>query len=309
MALGIGAGGILGLAPEVTAGTYVAPTKFVPILSESVAWQQETVWRRPIRGVADVLGAVASNGHVEGDIEIEILDDTFAHFMHAMRNTVAKTGVGPYVYTFTPAHGAEATPKTLSLTIVRNGAVFGYTGCVVQSLEATVDNGLLKATLGILGRSEAVQASPTPAWPTTTPYGADTYVIEVPVATPVTDTTEWTFSVEDNGEPQYRLGSLAAQKIAFGERNATMQVTRDFQDRTEYDLFKARTATSILMKATKSASQYVSFKLPSVVRDTYEVALSGQGDLLAAQVNFQGVYDTATSKVYEIIVATTENIT
>ena len=59
MGYGIGAGGILGFAHEVTPGTYVAPAFYWPFLSESVKFQQDTVWRRPIRQSADIIGAVA----------------------------------------------------------------------------------------------------------------------------------------------------------------------------------------------------------------------------------------------------------
>src|SRR5690349_23175591 len=127
MGYGIGGGGVVGIALETVAGTYVAPTKFVPINSESLAHRQATTWRRPIRNSVDTLGAVAGNVNVEGDMNIELVEDVLPYFLMASRLNVVKTGAGPnYIYTATPT--ANATPaKTLSITVVRNGIVYGYT--------------------------------------------------------------------------------------------------------------------------------------------------------------------------------------
>jgi hypothetical protein len=43
MALDIGASGEVGLAFEATVGTYVAPTKFIPVRNESLKRVQDTV--------------------------------------------------------------------------------------------------------------------------------------------------------------------------------------------------------------------------------------------------------------------------
>ena len=172
MAAGIGAAGILGVAREVTAGTYVAPAKFIPIKSESLAYAQETVFTRPIRGVADIVHAVPGNATVEGDIEFEVTHDNLPWFLGAMRGGLVVTGLQPpYVYTMTPSSIGQksATLTTLSITVERNGVVFGYTNCVVGSYEITVDDGILMATLSILASEEATQSSPTATWPTAAP--------------------------------------------------------------------------------------------------------------------------------------------
>jgi hypothetical protein len=120
MAVGIGAAGIVGIAFETTPGTYVAPTKFIPVRNENLMYKQETVWRRPIRGVVDVIGGVPGNADVSGDFELEALHDCIPYFIMAGRTTFAKTGTGPYTYTFTPSHVATTVSgKTLSITIVR----------------------------------------------------------------------------------------------------------------------------------------------------------------------------------------------
>src|SRR5690554_5274947 len=129
MPYGIGAGGLMGIALEATAGTYVAPTKYVPFTSESLHIVEDTQWRRPIRESADVIGAVPGNEHGEGDIEMEALEDIIPYFLYCGRTSIVKGGTTPnFTYTVTPTAAAVPT-ATMSITIKRSDQIFGYTGC------------------------------------------------------------------------------------------------------------------------------------------------------------------------------------
>lgn len=307
MAAGIGASGILGLAVETVPGTYVPPTKFVPFMSESLITSQETVWRRPIRQSADILGAVPGNFHMEGELSMEALEDIVLYFLAASRTAIVKTGTTPnFIYTVTPTSAGVAT-KTLSITIVRNGIVFGYTGVTTSSFTFSISDGLLMFDVSLMGRDEAVQSVPTPTWPTSTPFGAGQYSIEFPTATPVTDTDTFEWSVEDNAEPQFRLKSTGrgANFIKYGERNATMSAERDFDSRTDYDAFKALTGQSVTITASRGINNSISLVAPAAIKDSYEVTAPGQGDIVRASVTYQLVMD-ATGKSWEITLKTQE---
>jgi len=310
MAYGVGAGGILGVALETVSGTYVAPTKYIPFNSEGLQFQQDTNFRRAIRQSPDVTFAVPGNAHTEGDIEMDAFDDILPYFMNASRMTVVKTGAGPnYVYTGTP--NANATPaKTMSITVVRDGIVFGYTGCVVGSFTFGIDEGTLTYTASITGADETVQSAPTPTWSTTTFFGAGQYTIEIPTTSTVTDVDTFEFQVEDNAEPQYRLKSTGrgANFIKFGEREVTLSLEKDFQDRTEYDAFKALTAQSITLTASKGTNNNISIVTPVALKDTYEVNLDGQGDLVRASIEYQCLVGPSTP-AYTLVCKTQENIT
>lgn len=291
MAYGVGASGFVGIAPEVTSGTYVAPTKYLNLRNESLKYVQEPLWRRLLRGTADVSGVLAGNTRVEGSIEVEIIEDELVNLLLAARGAIVKTGAStPWTYTYTPNQVAVPT-KTLSITVVRNGLAFGYTGCVISALSMTTDNGLLIGTFDILGNDEAAQSLPTATFSSLLPYSTNKYSIEIPTATQVFDVENFTFSLNDNAEAQYRLKNtgLGAQFVKFGERSVELSMTKDFQDRTEYDSFKALTAKSVRVKASKSASQSVQITLPVAVLDTYDISgLSGQADLIMAEVKYVG---------------------
>lgn len=313
MTVAIGASGIIGIALEAVEGTYVAPTKFIPIRSESLQWTQDTVWRRVIKGHADIEGAADGNGRVEGDIEMEVFTDILPYLLQAARMDTTKTGAAaPFTYTFKPNH--NATPnKTLSILVERNGQRFGYTGCVISSLSMSVDNGLLVCTMSILGRDEAAQGAAVAAFDEEEVIGAGSYDIRVPAGAGSADLSidSFTFSVENGAEPQYRLNptSPGARFISYGERSVQLDVERDFENRTEYDEFKALTAKAVSIRAASDPTHYVDIQMRSAIIDSYEVGLSGQGDLIRASVSYMGIYDPVTTESFQLEVSTDEDLT
>ncbi|MEQ1675081.1 MAG: phage tail tube protein [Chitinophagaceae bacterium] len=310
MPFGIGAAGIVGVAFETTAGTYVAPAKFMPLVSESLEFNQEVTKRRVIRGTPDPIGSVKGNGVVGGDISVEVLPDVLPWFLYASRCTVVKTGSGPYTYVATGnSSGSPTSGRTLSITIVRNGVVFGYTGCIVASSDYSVKDGVLQASHKIVGMDEATQSSPTPTWPTSVPFGMGTYTLKFDTVTDAT-VSDMTISIDDNGQAEFRLaGTTGADVVRFGERTTKISVTRDFIDRTEYNKYRALTAENFDLTVL-NGTESVRYQIPVAVMDSYEIGMSNPGDMIRAKIDFMGDYDATTTASWKItVVANTENIT
>ena len=309
MPVDIGANGVMGIGFETTPGTYAEPTMFIPFNSESIKWTQENIQRRPIRASASLIGFMPTYGSVEGDIEVDATADIVAFFMHIARCKVVKTeATSPYTYVFTPTSSALA-PKTASITIKRNDEVFGYTGCVVHGFVLSIDDGVLKMTVNVLGSAESPQPDNTPTWPSSSTFGPGSYVLEIPTATQIFDADSYELSVSDNGEAQNRISNtIGASFIKLGERSVEVSTERDFVNRAEYDEFKNGTAKSITMKATKGADNEVSVVTPVAYIDTYEVNIGGQGDLIRASVKYICAIDAAGVD-YTMTVKTTLNVT
>src|SRR5262252_2647266 len=310
MPVGFGAQEIVGVAAETVVGTYLAPTHWMLLRSESFKYVQDTVWRRPLRGIADIAGPVQGNSHIEGDFEVEVTEDILPQLLRAARGTQVVAGTTPKTYTFTPS--AVAIPaKTMSISVSRAGVVFGYVGCIITSMEFSMDNGLLIAKFSILGQDEATQTALTPTYVVTPPYGSGQYSLEIPTATPVTDTDAFTLTIDDSGEAQYRIKNNRFMQFAkYGERTVVLKVSRDFVDRVEYDAFKVLTSKAIKLSATKSASASVTFEVKAAIVDTYDIGgTTGQGDLVRADVTYNGVFDSGTSTPYTIVCVTNATIT
>ena len=300
----IGAEGYVGIAIEDTPGTYEAPTKFFPIRSESLSWTQDTNWRRVIRGTVDPIGAIAGNGNVEGDLDVELLPGVLPYFLLCARGTLDTHDDG---YEYTPTHGALA-PNTMSVTVVRNGEAFGYIGCVVSSMSFSEDNAMATSNFSLLGmREESVAVPAAPVYSDDEPFGAGTWSLQVPTDTQIFDADAFSFEVDDSGEVQNRLkDELGAQFVSFGERNTSVSIDRDFQDRAEYDAFKSLTSRDITVRVGSSATRYCEFKMPVGIQDSNEVNLSGVGDLIRSSITYQGVHDADTGGAFSIIVGTDE---
>jgi hypothetical protein len=310
MPIGVGAQEIVGIAAEVTPGTYLAPTVWLPLRSETFKYVQDTVWRRPLRGIADIAGPVPGNSHIEGDFEIECTEDILPSILRHARGAQVKTGATPSIYTYTPS--AVAIPaKTASISVSRAGVVFGYTGCIISSMEYSMDNGLLIAKFSILGQDEATQTALTPTYTLTPPFGAGQYSLEIPSGSPVLDTDGFTLTINDAGEAQYRIKNNRYMQFAkYGERTVVLKVARDFQDRTEYDAFKALTAKEIKLTASKPGGTSISFDIKAAIVDTYEIGgTTGQGDLVRADITYNGVYDNTSSAPFQIVSTTNATIT
>lgn len=310
MPAGIGASGVIGVAFETVVGTYVAPTKFFPIKSESLMFNQSVTPRRVIRGIAGPLGFVKGNGIVEGDISMEVLPDVLPWFLYASRATVVKTGAGPWVYTAKGnSSGSPTALRSLSITIVRNGIVFGYTGCMVGSSAYSIEDGILSVTHKMMGMEEAVQTSPTATYGSSVPFGMGTYSLEIDDAV-VTDIGNVTINIEDNATAEYRLaGGTGADVVHWGENTTKVTVDRDFITRTQYDKYRNVTAEKFELTTTQS-SQIVKFTIPVGVMTTYGISLAGVGDLVQAKTEIEAGYDATLGSNWEIAVTTTtEDIT
>jgi len=310
MAYGIGGGGIVGIAKEVTPNTYLAPTKFFPITSETLNYTEAHYLRRSIRQNVDVYGVIQGPVNTAGDIEFEATEDVIPYFLSASRLSVVKSGTTNFTYTCTPNANAQAS-TTLSITIVRNGTVFGFVGCVVASWALTTSDGILMMRASMVGSDEATQSAPTPTYAQNSPFAMGQYTFEIPSGTTITDVDSFEFTAEDNAEPQFRLKNpgRGAQYVKFGERNARLSFDRDYPDKTEFGLFKATTPTTIKITASKGANNSVMIDIPQAVRDVYNVQLGAQGDLIRAHEEIQCVLDNTTGYPFLVTVKTQENIT
>ncbi len=306
--VGVPAGAFPTINTALNYGTYNAPTKFFPFNTESLKFNQATVWRRPIRQSVDVLSGVDGNVHIDGDIEMEALEDIVPYFILASRVSAVKVLAGSdYTYTFSPTPAAVPV-LSLSLTVVRNNEVFGYTGCVVSSFTFTPAEGLLMFNVSIIGSDETEQGSPSPVYTTTEPFGAGQYEVSI-AGSQVFDTDTFEFTVNDNAEPQFRLKNTGrgAQYVKFGERESTITMERDFFNRDDYDAFKQLTSQAIFIEAEKTAVNSIRVTAPVSIKNTYEVGLSGQGDLVRAAIEYMNTIDSSGDS-YGIVVKTQENI-
>lgn len=331
MPAGIGAGGAVGLAFETVMGTWTTPTIWLPIISESLQYQENKYYSPQLRQQAMVSDVRQSYYSVSGDIVWEVDSNLLPYMMYASRHTITKTGASaPFLYKFVPsAAGATSTatgtttPKTLSITVIRNGVYFAYAGCTLGSYEFTIEDGVLRCTSNVLGTSETTPgSSPTPTWVAPKLLGAAAHSVYVAASatTPTfgaasIDFNGFTFTANHNAEAQNRIiAARSASYVKYGETEATVASELDFIDKTEYDNFKAATQKAIKLEsigdavAFASSADAVRIQVNRAAYDTYEVGMGGIGDLIMAGFSAR-VLNITGGNAYSVEVQSSTNIT
>lgn len=308
MPAGLGGAGYLALTFETVVGTYLPPTTagtvFIPILSETLAYTEDAYYSPQIRQQTIESSREQGYYHVEGDVVMEF-DANFApYLLHCSRHNIAKSGAGPYTYLYTPSQAGSATtaasgnvPRTCSLTVIRNGVGFGYGGCEVNTIEATLDGGILKTTFGIVGLSEVTPGGlGSPAWSAPSLLGAAAHSVYVDAAglTPAFAAADVTFNgftanINYNAAAQNRINAArSASYISFGQTEATYSTELDFLTKAEYDNFKNNTRRAVKLESLKGGATFAlatdAFQLIfyNSAYDAYPVALPSMGDLIMA---------------------------
>jgi hypothetical protein len=335
MPAGLGGSGYVALTFETTMGTYLDPstagTVFIPILSESLEYNEDKYYSPQIRQSTIASEVKQSYYHVEGDLELEVDTAFLPYLLYLGRYTITKTGASaPFNYKFVPSSAGSAStaasgavPRTASITVVRNGIGFGYAGCCLAGGEFTIDSGVLKFTANIMGLSENDPAGlGTPTWTTAKLLGANAHSIYVAAsaASPTfgaasTDFNGFTFTQGFNASPQNRIvSSRAASYISYGETEVTYSTELDFINKTEYNNMKNAASRAIKLESIGDGVAFgvsadaVKIQANRSVYNTYPVALGGMGDLIMASIEGRAI-GIAGGNAYEIQVQSNAAIT
>lgn len=154
MALRSGLDAQLGFAEESAAGTFTAPTDFLPLVTESMGKRQTRVESDAIIAGERVLTENMWNGgniEVGGDLGLQLYNRGLTLLFEHMFGGVSVSGASaPYTYEYVPG---DLDGKALTVQLGRpsvSGTVqpFSYTGCKVLSWEIACAVGEI-ATLGL----------------------------------------------------------------------------------------------------------------------------------------------------------------
>jgi hypothetical protein len=320
--LEVGGGGTLGIAFEETLGTYVAPTKWIPIRSETLQLMSPPVYLNKLRGVAGRSGSIPGYKHIAGDIVVELAPDIAPYFFYAMRVAPVKTGVSaPFTYVFTPVNDAKTFTgasdeerKTLSITVQRSQIAQGYVGCSISQVAFSFDAGELIATFSIIGTDEEDETYDSSFdFDPHDPFGPGEVTFEIPDGTTRTDSDSMSLTINDNATPAFRLnGSRGAAYVNWAEREITATMEHDFENDDDFQAFVDQEQQTLTLTATNSegispVAGSVEIDLAAIVTDSYAVNLSGLGDIVRGTVNYHGLEGDA-GDAYTITAISNEDI-
>lgn len=324
MTYGLGAGGALGVALETSAapGTWVTPAVSVPITNETLTYTEERYYSTAIRQQTVANDVRQGYYHIAGDISFEVDTRYMPYFLYGSRWGVSKTVGPPAVYTFSPSSTATvpSTNRTLSITVLKNGAVFAYSGCQVTQMVFTITNGILMCTVSIIGTTDNSGQSYTPSFsspprilsaPCHNIYLVDgaTATGTITVGSPVLNFDGFTATINDNGAVQNRINaSRAAAFVSYGITDLQVTSSLDFLDKTEYTKFLSTSRKSMQLLSTGNTTGVTAghdiFQMDfyDMVYDVYNVELGSWESLIMAQATLRGVASGGTNPPADIII-------
>lgn len=245
--MSLGALGYVGYGVEVTDGTAVAPTFFLPVTSFSIEDSNDFIVPDQIRGSRDRGIAMAAPYVVSGSMEMELIPTDIGALLQsgwAASVVTSPYAGGGYQHVFTPG----AIEPTLTFeTSAADVLTMRYAGVRVNTLEIKGTYGeIVMASFGLEGVNREKQGS----------AGTESYSDVVPfhfsgasIKTGGTDLAivkDFSFSTGNNFE---RIGTLrktrAWKRMAFGMRDVGLAMTLDFTDTSEYDKFLAETEFTV----------------------------------------------------------------
>lgn len=163
----------LGVAKEVTKGTAVVPSSFIPVggfkPKRVVTQLLDEGWRG-----SNVDNYGSQQGKAHSEIEIEdspLYVDTFGWALKAILGEEAISGAGPYTHVFTVLNTGDQQPPSLTLTdMVGSIGAKAWPGVQLSEVTISIDpDGNLTWSASGNGFVEAAAATPTPSWSTILP--------------------------------------------------------------------------------------------------------------------------------------------
>jgi hypothetical protein len=306
--LASGLAGQIGFADEVTYGTYVAPTRFLEFLSESLVLERERIESAGIRAGRRVLHRWAAGvQRVTGDVVFEVAPQGFGLIWKHILGGVATTGAGPYTHTFTPG---DLAGKSLSVQVGRPdiaGVVrpFSYLGCKVASAELGFEvNQYAQLTCSFYGAHEdtaqtlGVATYPTGLAPFSYNYGAIT------IAAGAFDVKSGSLSI-DNGLATDRHFIRATtperpkEPLEADRRAITGTLTADFTDLTAYNRFVNGTEAALVLDFNVGASARLTATLN--VRFDGTTPNVGGAELLEQELPWKAVSATSDAAAITVV--------
>lgn len=215
----------LGIAKEVTKGTPVAPTDFIPVNKDSFKPSDiiNPLYDSGLRGsMVENYNYTQGRRHVEADLGGVVFADTIGYWLTGiMGDCVTTGGSAPYAHAITlkNATSGDAQPVAYTLTDYYVAGNRYYPGCQVSNFTMTFNaDGQLEYTTKVMGFPSQTVASvppsfsavvPTPVWKGTVSVGGATIGYTTAGTVTMTRKAETIFGINTSQGPyEVFLGAL-----------------------------------------------------------------------------------------------------
>ena len=277
----------IGIAKEVTKGTAVVPTDFIPVMKDSVKPADiiDPLYDTGLRG-----SNLVNYNYIPGrtrstfDYSSAAFADTIGYPIAGLLGTCATTGASaPYTHTISLKNSqtaaADDQPISYTLTDFYSAAVRAYPGCQYSdfSLKFNAD-GMLEYDAKATGWLSATASTPTASFstilPTTTWVGTVT-IASTQVSTAMTGSIDMKRSVT----PVYGISNTQNPfNVFLGPLEVTGKFTFIMEDNTELTRYLTNTQPAIVLLWTTGSSSALVQIQATLTKGAYTAAVIERGD-------------------------------
>ena len=290
----------LGIAKEVTKGTAVAPTDFIPVMKDSLKPADiiDPLYDTGLRG-----SNVVNYNYIPGrtrstlDFSSAVFADTVGYALTGLLGSVATTGSSaPFTHTISLKNSAVAAaddqPISYTLTDFYAAAVRAYPGCQFSdfSLKFNAD-GMLEYDAKTTGWLSASASTPTPSFSTVLPTPVWQGTVSIggsQVATSMTGNID----MKRNVTPVYGISQTQNPfNVFLGPLETTGKITFIMEDNTELTRYLTNTQPAIVLNWAYGSGATAVQVQATLTKGAYTAAVIERGQdfvQVTVDINAQG---------------------
>ena len=247
----------LGIAKEVTKGTIVAPTDFIPVAKDSIKPVDvvDALYDTGLRG-SNVVNYNYLQGRTRSTFDFggAVFVDTVGYSIAGLLGSVATTGVSaPFTHTISLKNsltsGADDQPISYTLTDFYAADVRSYPGCQFSdfSLKFNAD-GMLEYDAKTTGWQSSQVADPTPTFSTLLPTQVWRGTVSI-AGSPVSNAMTGNIDMMRSVSPVYGISNTQNPfNIFLGPLEVTGKITFIMENDTELTRYLSNTQPAITLK-------------------------------------------------------------
>lgn len=314
MAVKTGRLGWVGIALEATPGVPVNPTDYLPFLESSLDAKMTPLADVAARGIRDEQAENSQLGKTWGEGTLRVnLDPSLSGYLLGMAmgsfGTPTSEGGGVYTHNFTRNNSNTAKTASIVFDRVQDRQLFPYS--IINSLEATFEDGLAELSASIMSRAPvaSVSGSLTTASGTLFAFRHAQIQFGADLPSAVASSTflkirSLTVTINNNTETQFVAGSRDADSIINKNFNASGTFRLAFENNTQRDAFLALTKQAMVVTFTgngigNAMYEFVKFRFYKVRFENYTVEVPPD-DYISEEINFVAEYDSTNSATMDI---------
>jgi hypothetical protein len=292
----------LGIAKEVTKGTIVAPTDFIPVAKDSLKPVDvvDPLYDTGLRG-SNVVNYNYLQGRTRSTFDYggAVFADTVGYAIAGLLGSVATTGVSaPYTHTISLKNsltsGADDQPISYTLTDFYAADVRSYPGCQFSdfSLKFNAD-GMLEYDAKTTGWQSTAVADPTPTFSTLLPTQVWRGTVSIG-GTSVSNSMTGNIDMARSVTPVYGISSTQnPYNIFLGPLEVTGKITFIMEDDTELTRYLNNSQPAIVLNwAYGSGSSAVQIQA-TITKGAYTAAVIERGeDFVQVSIDLNGQGNT-----------------